>query len=486
MTSFRVFACVVASGGGCGGAAQPTTVTAPVTSVATSQPQPPTARPAPAPSGTLAIGRGDFGTAHPTIVRRSDPGERWMSLCQARADTDGDGAIAVHTGHHGEMFGDTMAQYLVLGGGEGTPIDSLVSVSADSRWLAIVRGENLELVDTTTGALFALADADLESDHRPGAPHRAAMFAGNRLLFIRHRAQTDALVIHDPATHQEREIEITDRLWRIASADGLAHIFTVAQGGGFPQLRTSLAAGECLGPPMSYSTGGQQGATPTERWIDLDQGTEVAVDGLVASIGTTRVRTPASGALDLDSDEIAPPACKAQVLALVPSPPRVIAICGVKKQAKVLLLGKGLRVELAAIDRDKDHYGDHTDALGPATGVVCDAGLHCVTTATSQRIDLKGGVAQHAYGNKLYVVHATTSKRTFEILDVVTGTRTPIKSDDKKLATGKFIIDYSDQLIDLEQGTILGKVTDPMRLSTAGRVLKLAGKDVGPVRWTGP
>jgi hypothetical protein len=164
----------------------------------------------------------------------------------------------------------------------------------------------------------------------------------------------------------------------------------------------------------------------------------------------------------------------------------VIAICGAKKQAKVLLLGKGLRIELASIDRDKDHYEDFTEALAPATGVVCDAGLHCVATATNARIDLKGGVAEYAFGNKVYVVHATMSSRTHEIIDVATGTRTPIKAKDKKLAAGRYLIDYDDQLVDLETGTVGPKVTDPRRLSAAGRVLRFTTPDTGPVRWMKP
>jgi hypothetical protein len=315
------------------------------------------------------------------------------------------------------------------------------------------------------------------------------MFADNRLLFVRHRATGDALVVHDPATHDEREIAVPDRLWRIASASKLTQILTIPTGDDFPQLMTSLDAGECLGAPMSYSSGGQRGPKPTERWIDLDQQKQVTVDGLVTVIDSTLVRSK-NGALFFDNHEIAPSTCKPQVLALLKAPARVIAICGAKKQAKVLLLGKGLRVELASIDRDNDHFGDFTDAIEPATGVVCDGGLHCVATKTNARIDLKGGVAEYAFGNKLYVVHATMSTRTHEIIDVATGTRTPIKAADKKLAAGRYLIDSDDRLVDLETGTVGAKVTDPRRLSAAGRVLRFVGSaawnDIGPVRWTKP
>ena len=51
--------------------------------------------------GRLPIGTGAYGTAHPMLLRAYDRNERWMALCQARKDTDGDGKIEVHSGHHG-------------------------------------------------------------------------------------------------------------------------------------------------------------------------------------------------------------------------------------------------------------------------------------------------------------------------------------------------------------------------------------------------
>jgi hypothetical protein len=445
------------------------------------------APPAPA-AGHLPIGSGDFGTAGPTFLRAADPGERWLALCQARSDTDGDGKVEIHVGHHGAIFGDKMDLYLVLGGGAGTPIDALAGSSEDGRWLAIVRSGKVELVDAQSGEIFELPGADAQSDGRPGAPHRAAMFAKDRLLYIRHvPGGNDRIVVHDPKDHSEREIPVPGRLWRIDyKPDRIAHIYTVPSGQQFPMLQTTLDAGECIGPAMSYSTYGNRGPKPTERWIDLASGKELAADGGEVAVGATIVRAPSDGALYFDSDQIAPPSCRAQLLAVMPQPVRAIAICGEKKQAKIFLLGKGLQKALASIDRENDHYSGIERALAPATGVVCDAGLHCVATATSQYIDLKGGVAEHAWGSKLYVVRATMSSRRHEIIDVDTGTRTPIKAADLRLAQGKLIVDYDYNLVDIETGKILGKVPGALRVSAKGRVLRPVGKSDGPLRWSGP
>lgn len=408
-----------------------------------------------------------------------------MALCQARSDTDGDGKIEVHSGHHGDMYGDAFALYLIIGGGEGTVIDAIPAISKDSRYLAVLRDQKLWLVDGQTGTQRELAGADIEGDGRPGAPHRAAVFSGDKLLYIKH-GKTDRVVSHDPATGAEKELAVADRVWRmIPETDSLAQLVTVPQGQGFPRLQTSLAAGECLGPPMSYSTGGQQGPKPVFAYYDLDQGKALTADGIVATVGSTLVRAPKDGALYLDGDQIAPPTCAPQVLAVMPSPPRVIAICGQKKQAKIMLLGKGLTKDLASIDREKDNYGGLEDML-ESTGIVCGSGLHCVAVATGAPIDLKGGVVEYVYGDKAYVVHATMSSRKHEIIDVAAGTRTPTKAADKKLAAGTWIIDYNDELVDLTTGKLMGKVKGAVRLSSTGRVLKNGGEMMGPMTWSAP
>jgi hypothetical protein len=411
-----------------------------------------------------------------------------MALCQARNDTDGDGKIDVRFGHHGATEGDAMELYLVLGGGDGTRIDAFVGQSDDGRWLAVVRGGKVELVDGQTGEVRELRGADAESDGRPGAPHRAATFVGSRLLYIRHDAAGDKLVVHDPASRAEREIAVSGRLWRIrrGGGDRLAQVYTVAPGEGFPRLRTTLAAGECVGPPMSYSSSGTQGPTPTERWLDLDSGTEVPGDGGEIAVDATLVRAPADGALYAGADQIAPPSCHVQLLAVLPSPVRAIAICGEHKQARIVLLGKGLRKDLASIDRDADHYSGVERAISTAD-VVCAGGLHCVATATNRYIDLKGGVVEHAWGTRLYVLHATTSSRNHEVIDVATGKRTPIRSADARLAEGKFVVDHDDNLVDLDTATVVGKVPPgALLLNAAGHALQSVARMSGPVRWSAP
>lgn len=445
--------------------------------------------PSPAPAGKLPVGCGDFGTANPALVHAADEDERWMALCQARRDTDGDGKIAVRFSIHGDVIGDAMEQYLILGGGDGTRIDAFAGGSDDGRWLAIVRDGKVELVDALTGDVFELPGADAESDDRPGAPHRAARFAGNRLLYIRHDAAgDDRLVVHDPANHAEREIVISGRIWRIdgGGSDRIAQVYTVPQGESLPRLHSTLAKGECLGPWEAYSTHGMEGPTPTEHWIDLDSGTEVPGDGGQIAVGSTLVRTPADGALYFGADQIAPPSCHAKLLAVLPAPVRAMAICGEHQQAKIVLLGKDLHQELASIDRDHDYPGRLNKVISTSE-MVCTDQLHCVTSATNhyRHIHLEDGLVEYAWGTKLYVVRRLPSSESHEIIDVATGKRRPIRSA-ARAAGGRFVVDHDFNLVDLDTATIVGKVPGAIRVNAPGHVLWGAAGDSGPMRWIAP
>lgn len=111
--------------------------------------------------------------------------------CARRRDTNGDGRISVWFEKHGHTYGYLLELYVALGGGPGTRIDDLVDVSADKRWLAVVRSPELELVDTTDGRLTSMCEEDTEDDGLPLSRHRSSAFSGNRFLYARTCSSTD-------------------------------------------------------------------------------------------------------------------------------------------------------------------------------------------------------------------------------------------------------------------------------------------------------
>ena len=240
----------------------------------------PSPRAAPAPP-TQAPGTGDtVGTAHPLVVEAGVPDGTWIAICQARADTDGDGSIAVHVGHHGDTYGDRFRPYLVRGAGEGEPIDSLVGWTRDGRWVVALRAGALAVLDTRTWSWTELAGADLRDDGVPLGPHRVASVAsaGAHLTYFR---DDETIVIRELATGAERTVKVPGaRLWRVEvePRGQVARVYAVRRdtdGDGtltWPSVRTSLSDRDCRGPIMSYSTGGWSGDEPDDLWLDLATG----------------------------------------------------------------------------------------------------------------------------------------------------------------------------------------------------------------------
>lgn len=231
------------------------------------------------PSPTSSAGATTIGTAHPLVVELAARDGSWIAICQARTDTDGDGEIAVNVGMHGDTWGDALRPYVVLGGaGEGEAVDVLVDWSLDDRWLAVVRGGKLALLDGARGTWTELAGADVRDDGVPLGPHRAASVAASRMTYFRG---DDTIVIRELPGGAEREVKVAGaKLWRVElhPAGDWARVYAMRKdtdGDGvvsWPSMRTSLSARGCRGPITSYSTGGWSGDTPDELWLDLATG----------------------------------------------------------------------------------------------------------------------------------------------------------------------------------------------------------------------
>ena len=227
----------------------------------------------------VPAGTGDVvGTAHPLVIEAVAPDGSWIAICQAREDSDGDGAIAVHVGMHGDTYGDEMRPYLVRGSGDGEPIDEAIASTPDGRWLAALRDGKLAVFDARAGTWTVLPGADVRDDGMATARHRAAAVVGDRLTYFR---DDEHLIIRDLITGVERVVEVKGaRLWRseprVAGDHTLLYAVTRDTDGDgaltWPTLRTSLSRRSCRGPIMSYSTGGWSGDEPDSLWVDLATG----------------------------------------------------------------------------------------------------------------------------------------------------------------------------------------------------------------------
>jgi hypothetical protein len=276
----------------------------------------------------------EFGTAHPSILEAADPAGRWIVVCQARADTDGDGRIlALFDDHHGAPYGDDVVPYLVIGGGEGTAIDTLLGVDPRSRFVVGRPKGRVTLYDTRTGAVTDLTPKpDAEGETTSVEPWASFDDAGRRLLTARVRVRgKDAvarLVVRDLETDVETSIEPGPGLLVRASLSGdgasiLASVVTSDTDGDGeiepPKEHSTFYEGGCGGPAKAGSFLGRSGDRPSPRVLAVDGSLRRDVPGFARFVGRRWVRRLDDGSLVLEGvgepTTIATAAMKAKVLA---------------------------------------------------------------------------------------------------------------------------------------------------------------------------
>lgn len=440
-----------------------------------------------------------FGTAAPTIVLDHDPSERWVALCQAREDTDGDGAIAVWAGQHGEVFGDAMTPYLVVGGGPGFAIDDFLASTDDGRWLAYRRTGRLLLRDAARDIetdLTALG-ADASEDGAPLGPPRAVSFSpdGASLAYLRARGRRTGVVVRALDGGAERELDPgPGLLWRVAFAGGGrwidALVVTADRNGDgrveAPQPRTTLAGGECRAEPGSYGVYGWTGDAPTHRLLpvaggaplELDEPLAVWGDVVLARVGGALVLVAQDGA----RRELVPSSCAARIDARDDAAGRALFVCaaGPTRGQAAYLSADG--VAPAGFPLDVPHEDS------------AEQGRFVWRGALGQLIDLEarrtvspGGEWELTVGTRALVWRGAG----YVVRDFAGGNDTPLPagilrySFPRRLRSAVYLGGW---LVDVAHARVLGHTSaPPIGVSTAGRALTFTredgGFDVGPVVW---
>jgi hypothetical protein len=144
-----------------------------------------------------------LGTPHPIEVNEVGADGRWVLACQARADTNGDGKIAVPS-HILDTDRDELIPYLFRNGvGEGERIDAFVDASRDGRWVVVVRDSVLTVIDLVAGREDPLPDASVAAPSLQLEHWAQIDDAQRRLIYVR-RADPREVAIYDLASHDIR------------------------------------------------------------------------------------------------------------------------------------------------------------------------------------------------------------------------------------------------------------------------------------------
>ncbi|MEO7729494.1 MAG: hypothetical protein ABIY55_00870 [Kofleriaceae bacterium] len=137
-----------------------------------------------------------------------------MIACQARAETDGKPGISVWVDTD-SLGGDRMEPYLIRGGGEGEAIDGYVARSRDDRWIVVLRGGHLVLIDDAQGTESILADAEVQAFEEEIIELAAFSDDSKRLIYLRAHSEVRTLVVRELALQRERDLVMPKRVARI-------------------------------------------------------------------------------------------------------------------------------------------------------------------------------------------------------------------------------------------------------------------------------
>lgn len=275
-----------------------------------------------------------LGTAHPGLVEAVDPAGQWIVVCQARSDTDHDGKIETFIGVEGDPYGDDLVPYLVVGGGEGSPLGTLVAVDPAWRYVLGAPKGHATLFDTRTRTTIDLTPkAAHEGEPTSVEPWASFDDAGRRFLTARTHGAGEAavtrLVVRELESGAETSLDPGAGLLVRAtlSADGgsidAVVVVEDTDGNGkleAPRQETSLYRGGCAGPVSGAYFGRKSGDRPIHRVLAVDGGPRRDVPGFVGFVGRRWIRRLEDGSLVSEAATgepraIAPAVLKAKVLA---------------------------------------------------------------------------------------------------------------------------------------------------------------------------
>ncbi|MFK7989353.1 MAG: hypothetical protein AB8I08_25265 [Sandaracinaceae bacterium] len=310
-----------------------------------------------------------WGTNSPTVLLGVDPGGRWLAMCQARTDTNGDGQVSVSAGIHGSLSGDRLVPYLMMGPGEGQPIQRFVGADASGDRLVIVSGETQWLVQAD-GTRTSLGPAP------PTLPRTA--FRDGAVLFVRGPGRVPILRTAEGA---ERELRVPGPVMALGFHPHAGYVELLVldrdtDGDGqrtAPVLRTTAAPENACSPgTLSSSSYGYEGDRPRVYLFRTEDGwshpvEEALPEGApIAPLGDRLLLRRSDGALVLagrGTPEVwMEAACQPVVLAVHPEGRRALVRCVRDEEASVWLVTDGhprrLPVEEGSVSsRERPSYG---------------------------------------------------------------------------------------------------------------------------------
>ncbi len=445
------------------------------------------------------------------VVAAASPDGRWVAVCQAREDTNGDGKIAVEVGAQGELGGDRLDGYFVGEPGPGTKIDSFDGSDPSGRWVAFEREGRLVLSDTTTRVDVDLSDlgADDRDDQNPFLHPRAVAFdpTGRRMLYLRRRTSGSDVVVRELSTGAEAIVDPgPGEVFRAdfdPSGDWVVLRVVTADTNGngrldWPTREAKAPFMRCTGPIPRHPVWERPGDEGVTRAARVTGGTAVDAPGLVVPFGAALVERDAEGAFVLaepngSRSPFVPKSCEPHLLHVDAVRGVALATCAKKNgHADAELVARnyrkilGLELSSAAGDRWVSgaprlvplHPGidavlvdlerRQIEWLMPNDKILLTAGDHALVLRGRTLVVHELGGAEHQFPGTVSPLEHTVRSGTVMVVP-------------------PFVVDVAT-------GALLGKTgaralavaSDGAVLAAEGRAADAAHLAVGPLSWSGP
>ncbi|QRK10594.1 hypothetical protein JQX13_11190 [Archangium violaceum] len=474
---------------------------------------------APAPEPTapptgLQREAGPIGTPHPIVLQTAARDGRWVLACQAREDTNGDGKLEVRYGQHGGTRGDALVPYLFLDPGEGEQLDDFLTADPTDRYLVVVRGGSLRLLDTYTHADTELAAPGTFPESKAPLSALPVSFSrdGKHLLLVTLTGldKKASAVLINLADGSRQEVRHGPGVLGEASLapEGRWAMFGVltedTNGDGqltWPIVKTTLAPRGCRGPILSYGQYGYTGDKPSFALTRVSGGPLVPADDMLLPVGDLGLRRGEQGELFVEDasgqrTEWVPASCGAQIVHVDLEHQQLLVTCTAQGNALELHGARvhqplGLSVEPP---RRRNKLSSEPTRLYPVTPMppARNQSIVDLETRTVHPVPMPGEV-NYTDGTRALVVQASEadSTRRLWFMDVATGeTRELGPVEGYGITTAGNLVYIQGALVDLSTGQLLGKVEDNIDiLDTQGRTLRtgsLGGREapIGPLQWT--
>jgi hypothetical protein len=459
------------------------------------------------PFASATFGAAPFGDAGPLLVERASPDGRWLSICQARRDSTGDGQVSVSVAPRGQLRGDELARYL-LTPGEELSHQGLLGADASGRFVLLMQHGALVLWDSLSRNSLDLSalGADSRLSAESFAELRSVAFdsTGEHVLYARSGDSGSRIVIRNLSDGTERALDPGPGLiWRASFAPSGSYVVaqmitTDSNKNGKLDFPAPLLAAPraCSAGPARFHAWPERGDRPETVLLPLAGGAAVHEPELLMPVRDALLLRDETGALLLEragkKRVLEPAACKGRIV--YADPERELFIVGCtqpKKTGRVsleLITGAGrkpLDLELASIEYDRE-LGEPTRLLALYPGA--DTVLFDAEKRELLKLQPGDSVlavrAAHALirrGNTLLIYDADVHRE-----QALPGT---LDKYPEILVSAPFVF-ASPLLVNLDQGQVSSELAErPLALSNSGQLLvsdgdpETSGLTRGPVRW---